>query len=166
MIEEHIRNNTLFDVNETAMMINDVKDSLAEYLLPKLLKIFERNFKYTIRDKRLYKELKQWNYTFDFNSTGATIYSVLEKEIALHLVSKKLEDDQTAKGMLNYLHYWNFISGLIDRIYKGERVDLKQCVHQSGNTNCEKYLLTIFDNLETTMKKEGYIDSLGIINEW
>ena len=166
MIEEHIRNNTLFDVNETAMMINDVKDSLAEYLLPKLLKIFERNFKYTIRDKRLYKELKQWNYTFDFNSTGATIYSVLEKEIALHLVSKKLEDDQTAKGMLNYLHYWNFISGLIDRIYKGERVDLKQCVHQSGNTNCEKYLLTIFDNLETTMKKEGYIDSLGIIKEW
>ena len=66
--------------------------------------------------------------------------------------------------MLNYLHYWNFISGIIDKIYNEERVDLKQCVHQSGNTNCEKYLLNKFLNLENSMK--DYVNQFGRITEW
>lgn len=164
MIEKVIQNKKLFDVNATKEMINDVKDSLAEYLLPKLLKIFERNLKFSTKENKFYGELKKWDYKMSKNSTGATVYAVLERDIALGLVTKKNGDDKTSKGMLNYLHYWNFISGIIDKIYNEERVDLKQCVHQSGNTNCEKYLLNKFLNLENSMK--DYVNQFGRIIEW
>ena len=165
LITSHINNNHRITINDTVEMLNDVHDSLAEATLPKLLHILERNMKQSINNDVYYNMLKTWDYNFNSNSTAATLYSVLEKEIGVNLVMKKL-NEHSAKGIINYLHYWNFISGMIDKIYNGERINMKECIHQSGNTNCEKYLVSIYSQLHYFLVKGNYLNKDNTVKQW
>lgn len=43
------------------------------------------NSKNSVREKTVFKLLEQWNFRFDQNSVGASIYAVWEFQIASHL---------------------------------------------------------------------------------
>ncbi len=163
MILKFINENHKITINDTMKMINDVHESLAEYILPKILKIIEKNSRFDINQNKYYSMLKKWNFEMNKDSREATIYSVFERDIGYYLLENKFNDIM-ARGEMSYLHYWNFITGIIDKLYKGERIDMKQCAYRSGNSNCEIYLVNIFNNLETSLKK--YMDKNGQIKKW
>jgi len=163
MILKFIKENHKITINDTMKMINDVHESLAEYILPKILKIIEKNSRFDINQNKYYSMLKKWNFEMNKDSREATIYSVFERDIGYYLLENKF-NDILARGEMSYLHYWNFITGIIDKLYKGERIDMKQCAYRSGNSNCEIYLVNIFNNLEMSLKK--YMDKNGEIKKW
>jgi len=166
MIENKIKNFTKFTVEDNVEMMNDVKDSLAERILPQILKIVERNSNPAkLKNLKYYEELKNWNYNLVKNSPVPTIYSNLELFLGKQLLTNKISDNK-ARGIMSLLHYWNFISGIIEKIHNGERVDLKQCAHLSGNINCEKYIVYIFSNLDKFLNENGMKDSSGRIYNW
>ena len=146
--------------------MKDLKDSLAEHMLTRILKIVERNTPTAkLKSLKFFEELKSWNYTMDKNSALPTIYSVLELYLGKQMLKNKINDIE-ARGIMSMLHYWNFISGILDKIYQGERVDLKQCAHLSGNVNCEKYIVYIFNNLDKFLIESGVVDKFGRIKNW
>ena len=163
MIKEYISKNKTIGVNETKTMINDVKESLAEYILPKILNILERNHIRDLNKNLYYNMFKRWNYTMNKESEVATLYAVFERKLAHDLLSKKL-DDLYSYGLMSYLHYFNFISGVIDKIYNNERYDLAQCSSVTGDSNCEKYIIYEFNQLNKTIKP--FLDNNGNIKKW
>ena len=64
---------------------------------------------------------------------------------------------------MSYLHYFNFISGVIDKIYNNERYDLAQCSSVTGDSNCEKYIIYEFKQLNNTIKP--FLDNNGKIKK-
>jgi acyl-homoserine lactone acylase PvdQ len=148
MIEDKINNFKKFDINDNIEMLKDVQDAHAVYSLPQILEILQRNGKDNLR---YYKEFKTWDHRMEKNSTLATIWAVLEVNLAAGLLKTKV-DDITAKGIISFPHYWNFVAGIIDRMYKGEKVELKQCYLVTGSQNCEKYIAHIFSNLDEYLK--------------
>ena len=163
MINEYISKNKTIGVEETKKMINDVKECLAEYILPKILKILERNHIKNLNKDLFYNMFKRWNYTMNKESEVATLYAVFERKLAHDLLSKKL-DDLHSYGIMSYLHYFNFISGIIDKIYNNERYDLAQCSSVTGDSNCEKYIIYEFKQLNNTIKP--FLDNNGKIKKW
>ena len=61
-------------------MINDVKESFAEYILPKILNILERNHIRDLNKNLYYNMFKRWNYTMNKESEVATLYAVFERK--------------------------------------------------------------------------------------
>jgi acyl-homoserine lactone acylase PvdQ len=168
MIEEKLRNLEKFDLKENIKILQNQKDSLASIILPQLLQIYERNNKN--KEKNLNKninlyldKLKNWDFVLDKNSIEATIYSVLEYNIGKQLLGKKISEE-SARSQLNMLSYWNFISGIINKIYQNEEIELNQCAYIGGSKNCEKYLVDIFNNLDEYLTE--YKDFNGNIKKW
>lgn len=168
MIEEKLKKSEKFGVKENIQIIQDQKDALASVILPQLIEIFERNVKnkQSISQKNIdiyLEKLKNWNYVLNRNSTEATIYSVLEYNIGKQLLGKKISEE-SAKGQLNMISYWNFISGIITKIHQKEEIELNQCAYIGGSKNCEKYLVSIFNNLEEYLTNFKEIN--GDIKKW
>jgi acyl-homoserine lactone acylase PvdQ len=159
--------NKYLTVQDNLEIMKDVKDSLAEKVLPQILRIVERNSQKVgnLKNLKYYEELKNWNFTMTKNSNVPTIYSALELFLGKQLLTNKISD-QKARGIMSLLHYWNFISGIVEKIYRGERVDLKQCAHLSGNINCEKYIVYIFNNLDKFISETGLKDKNGKVLNW
>ena len=163
MIQNYINDNHKITINDTMKMINDVHESLAEYILPKILEIIKKNSRFDINQNKYYSMLKKWNFEMNKDSREATVYAIFERDIGYYLLENKYSE-LMARGVMSYLHYWNFITGIIDKLYKGERIDMKQCAYRSGNSNCEIYIVNIFNNLESSLKK--YMDKNGMIKKW
>jgi penicillin amidase len=167
MIEEKLRNLEKFDLKENIKIIQNQKDALASIILPQLLQIFERNNKNKEKKSNnlnLYLDkLKNWDFVLDKNSSEATIYSVLEYNLGKQLFGKKISEE-SAKGQLNMISYWNFISGIINKIYQNEEIELNQCAFIGGSKNCEKYLVDIFYNLDQYLTE--FKDLNGDIKKW
>jgi penicillin amidase len=160
MIQRRIRNYKKFNVEDNRIMMGDVMDAQAKYILPKLLHIYERNKRF---NNPYYKELKSWDCVMNKNSTTATIYSVLELNLAFQLLTQKMSEN-VAKGSANINNYWNFIVGIIEKIYKNEKVELQQCAYLTLNKDCEVYLINILDNLDSYLY--NYKDYHGKIKSW
>jgi acyl-homoserine lactone acylase PvdQ len=170
LIENKIKNLEKFDIKDNINIIQDRKDALAGVILPQILDIYERNLKKNINNKNqniniqnYYDLLRNWDYVLRKNSTEATIYSVLEYNIGKNLLVNKLPLDQ-ANGLLNTLSYWNFVSGIIQKIHSEDEVEMSQCASITGSKNCEKYIYSIFNNLETYL--EDFKDSINNVKKW
>ena len=161
-------------IKDANKIINDVKDTNAEYILPKYLSILERNCKNIseLEKNEYYTMLKNWDYEMGYNSTTATVYSVLERLIGYSFIQSDIsgyEDNKFMAGtVLNVLHFWNFVSGTIDKIYNGEKIRMKECkIFNEENNNdddCEKAIVKVFEDLDNNMKK--YRDEKGNIIKW
>jgi acyl-homoserine lactone acylase PvdQ len=160
MIENKLKSLEKFTLDDNLEMLRDLKDSLAERMLPKILEILERNNK---QKMKYYTELKGWDFNLLKNSTLPTIWSVLEMNIGKQLLINRLSEEKS-RGVITMLHFWNFVSAIIEKIHNGEKIDLKQCAHQSGNMNCEKYLIHVFSNLDKYL--EEFKDSSGNVKQW
>ncbi len=168
LIENKIANLEKFDIKDNVNIIQDRKDALAAIVLPQILDIYERNIKKSYYNKKeniqkYYDLLRKWDFVLSKNSTEATIYSVLEYNIGKNLLTNKLPAEQ-ANGMLNILTYWNFISGIIQKIHSEEEVEMSQCASSTGSKNCEKYLFSVFNNLDVYL--EDFKDSKNNIKQW
>ena len=164
LINQFIKNNTKISINDSINIIKDVKNSIAEYILPKFLEIIRRNLSpKELNENTYYLLLKNWNFEFDMNSRGATLYSLLERNLLLSLVSKKLSDDK-AKPLLNYFISYNFLHGIIEKIYNKEKVTMKECTLNTNNNDCEKHFLYVFTHLENYIK--DFCDFSGIPKKW
>lgn len=182
MIEKIISNKdkekAKISVEDNIEFLADVKDVYAEFLVPKLIAIYERNkkkeyeefrkhvsqmqeyqqiaqsnpdfqipeSKYIPPESIVYLEhLRKWNYTMEYDSHVATIYTVLEYHIGIELLGGL--DLIDAQGVLSHRVFWNFIYSLIEKIHDGKNIDLKACSYLSGSKNCEKYLVKVMDKL-------------------
>ena len=146
MIEEKIRKNEKINVATNIEIQMDTKDCLAEEILPKILRIVEKAGKSHLP---YYNELKNWDYNMRKDSNIPTIYSILEFRLAKSLVSNNNIDENLSNGILSILHFWNFIDGIIEKMSRGELVELKQCAIFTGSTNCEKLIVYVFENLDS-----------------
>ena len=166
---EYKNKNKKISINDAKKIVNDVKDTNAEYILPKYLEILERNSNNIneLKNNEYYKMLKNWDYYMNYNSTTATVYSVFERLIGYSFIKNDVKDSEDHKFMagsvLNYLHFWNFVTGTIDKIYRGEKIRMKECNNLDGD-DCEKYIVKVFDSLDENMKK--YRDENGNIIKW
>ena len=166
ILKSYKSSNKKIGIKDANKIINDVKDINAEYILPKYLNIIERNCQNIslLKNNEYYSLLKNWNYEMSFDSKEATVFSVLERLIGYSFIQndiKGYDDNKFMAGtVLNVLHYWNFISGIIDKIYHGEKINLKECIDQ----NCEKNLVKAFYDLNNEMEK--YRDKKGNIIKW
>ena len=163
--------NKKINVNEAINILNDVKDINAEYILPKYLKIVEKNNKniYKLKNNKYYSMLKNWNHEMSYNSSEPVVYTILERQIGSQLLKNEYKNNEThlSTSVMNYLHYWNFVSGTIDKIYKGEKIKMPECRTYNGygyEEDCEKLIVKIFDKIDEYM--EPYKDKNGNIKKW
>ena len=175
LLLEYKSKNEKIGIKEANKILKDVKDTNAEYFLPKYLFLLEKNSKNIneLKNNEYYLMLKTWNYEMSYNSTEATVFSVLEKLIGYNFILNDIKDYDDNKFMagsvLNVLHFWNFITGTIDKIYRGEKIRMKECKTFDEKNNiydddCEKSLIKIFEDLDTNMKK--FRDEKGNIIKW
>ena len=165
------KNNKKININEAINILNDVKDINAEYIVPKYLELIEKHSKniYKLKKNKYYSMLKNWNYEMNYNSTEATIYSVLERQIGAQLLQNEYKNNETfiESPVLNYLFYWNYVSALIDKIYKGEKIKMEQCRTFNGliyEEDCEQFIVKLFDKIDEYV--EPYKDKNGNIKKW
>lgn len=171
LIDSKIKNLEKFDIKDNINIIQDRKDALAAVILPQILDIYERNLKKNNNDnqnkneniQKYYNLLRNWDYVLSKNSTEATIYSVLEFNIGKNLLTSKLSTDK-ANGLLNILTYWNFVSGIIQKIHSEEEVEMIQCASITGSKNCEKYIFSVFNNLDSYLK--DFKDYKNNVKKW
>ena len=171
MLKNYKKNDRKISIKEAINVLNDVKDTNAEYILPKYLELIEKHCKniYQLKKNKYYTMLKNWNYEMSPNSTEATVYSVLERQIGAQLLQNEFKSNKTynKSPILNYLFYWNYVSGLIDKIYRGEKIKMDECRYYTGynyNKDCEMFLVKIFDKIEEYI--EPYKDQNGNIKKW
>ena len=175
IILKYKSDNKKIGIKDAIKIINDVKDTNAEFILPKYLSLLEKNSKNIseLNNNEYYNILKNWNYEMNYNSTAATVFSVLERLIGYSFIQNDIngyEDNHFMAGtVLNVLHFWNFISGTIDKIYRGEKIRMKECKifdekNNKYDEDCEKSIVKAFDNLDENMKK--YRDQDGNIIKW
>jgi acyl-homoserine lactone acylase PvdQ len=164
ILNNYFNNNTKISVNESIRILKDIKDSNAAYILPKYLEIIKRNtHKKELSENRNYQILKKWNFEFDLESEGATLYSLLERNLCLLLLNKKMSKEKS-KPLLNFFPYYKFIHGMIDKIYNGEKIQLKECSFYNSKDDCEKYLVNVFRNLDEYT--QDFRDSNNLIKKW
>ena len=164
ILNNYFNNNTKISVNESIRILKDIKDSNAAYILPKYLEIIKRNtHKKELSENRNYQILKKWNFEFDLESEGATLYSLLERNLCLLLLNKKMSKEKS-KPLLNFFPYYKFIHGMIDKIYNGEKIKLKECTFYNSNDDCENYLVNVFRHLDEYIKE--FREPSGLIKKW
>ena len=171
ILENFKKNGKKIFLDEAIKILNDVKDINAEYILPKYLEMIEKHSKnlYKLKNNKYYSLLKGWNHEMSYDSVGATIYSVLEREIGAQLLQNEYKTSETfiESPILNYLFYWNYMSGLIDKLYKGEKIKMPECRTFNGYSyeeDCEIFIVKIFDKLDDYM--EPYKNKNGSIKKW
>ena len=165
LIKEFIKNNTKISVNDSLNIIKDIKDENAAYVLPKFLKILEKNMSgKELKENKYYQMLKKWNFEFDLESREATLFSLLERYWCTVLVSKKLSKDK-AKPLLNYFPYYKFIHGMIEKIYNGEKIALKECTYFDNNDDCEQYFVKVFKHLDEYIGHK-FLEPNNQIKKW
>ena len=164
LLNNYFNNNTKISVNESIRILKDIKDSNAAYILPKYLEIIKRNINTKeLNENKNYQILKKWNFEFDLESEGATLYSLLERNLCILLVNKKLSKEK-AKPLLNFFPYYKFIHGMIDKIYNGEKINLKECTLYNSYDDCEHYLVNVFRHLDEYIK--DFKEPSGLIKKW
>ena len=164
LLNRYFENETKISVNESITIMKDIKDSNAAYILPKFLEIIKRNFNTKeLRENKNYQILKNWNYEYNLESEAATLYSLLERNLCILLLTKKIKKEK-AKPVLNFFPYYKFIHGMIDKIYNGEKIQLKECSFYNSNDDCEKYLVNVFRNLDEYTQE--FRDSNNLIKKW
>jgi penicillin amidase len=165
LLNQYIKNNTKISVKNVIDIIKDVKDSNAEYIVPKYLSILKKKLnKKELKDDILFLMLSKWDYKFNPESRAATVWSVLERNLCTFILTKNLTNLDKYKAVLNYYPYYKFIHGLIDKISKGEKIKLKRCAVFNENEDCEKYLVDVFVHLGLDIQK--YLDSTGDVKKW
>ena len=171
IINEFKKENKKISINDAINILNDVKDINAEYILPKYLSIVEKHSKniYQLKNDKYYSMLKNWNYEMSYNSTEATVYSVLERMIGSQLLKNEYKNNETfiENPILNYLHFWNFVSGIIDKIYNGEKIKMEECRTYNGysyDEDCEKFIVKIFYTIDEYI--QPFLDQNGNIKKW
>ena len=128
ILEEYKSKKEKIGIKDANKIINDIKDTNAEYILPKYLEILEKNSMdgMLLKKNEYFIMLKNWNYDMSYNSTTATVYSVLERLIGYNFILNDIngypDNKFMAGSVLNVLHFWNFVSGTIDKIYRGEKI--------------------------------------------
>ena len=164
LLNDYFQNDTKISVNESIAIIKDVKNPNAAYILPKILDIVKRNSEQKeLRENKNYQNLRKWNFEYNMDSREATLYSLLERNLCLQLLTKKMSIEK-AKPLLNFFPYYNFINGMIDKIYNGEKISLKECTVFHRNDDCEKYIVKVFKHLNDYTK--GFRESSGLIKKW
>ena len=164
LLKEFFKNETKISINESITIMKDVKNPNAAYILPKILNIIKKNMSAKeLKENKNYIILKNWNFEYDMGSRGATLYSLLERNICLQLLTKKLPKEK-AKPLLNFFPYYNFIHGMIDKISNGEKISLKECTVYNKNDDCEKYIVNVFKHLHEYMR--GFRESSGLVKKW
>ena len=167
MLEEYKKQNKKIDIDNAIKILNDVKDTNAEFVLPKYLEILEKQSTdlSQLKANKYYSMLKNWNFEMNYNSSEATVYSVLERIIGAELLNNELLSNEKFEKdpILNHLFYWHYVSSIIEKIYNGEKVDMKFCMDNQDN-NCQKFLAKLFDKLDDSMKP--YIEKDGSIRKW
>ena len=167
LIENKIKSLEKFEIEDNIKIVQDQKDSLAAIILPQILDIYERNkkkSKNTIEHVLNYINLlKNWDFVMNKNSTEATIFSVLEFNLGRNILGNKVPSPN-ANGLMNLLPYWNFIAGIIQKIHSEEEVEMSQCASVGGSKNCEKYIVSVLNNLDNYL--EDYKDSKGNVKIW
>ena len=165
LLNQYIKNNTKISIKEAIEIVKDVRDSNAQYILPKYLAIIRKRLNAKeIKEDILYQMLNKWDYKFTPESRAATIWSVLERNLCTFILTKNLTNLEKYKLVLNYYPYYKFIHGLIDKIWRGEKIQLKNCAVFSENEDCEKYLVDVFVRLGIDIQK--YLDSSGDVVKW
>ena len=165
LLSGYIKNNKKISVDDAITIVKDVKDSNAEYIIPKYLEIIKRKLNLKeVKEDVLYQMLHKWNYEFTPESREATLWSVLERNLCTFLLTKNLTNLSKFNLVLNYYPYYKFIHGLIEKIWKGEKIQLKQCAVFNKNEDCEKYLVDVWVHLGYDIQK--YLDSSGNIKKW
>ena len=171
LLQGYKKEHKKISLNEAINILNDVKDTNAEYILPKYLEMLERHSKniYELKKNKYYDMLKNWNYEMSYNSKEATVYSVLERQIGAQLLQNEYKTNETflESPVLNYLFYWNYVSGLIDKLYKGEKIKMEECRTFNGYSyeeDCEKFIVSIFNKIDEYI--EPYKDENGNIKNW
>ena len=164
LLTGYIKNNTKISINEAVDIVKDVKDTNAQYILPKYLDIIRRNLNIKeVKEDILYKMLNSWNYEFTPESRAATLYSILERNLCMNLFNKKMKKDEF-KSVLNYYPFYKFIHGMIEKIAKKEKITLKECAAFDENEDCEKYLVQVWIRLGQNV--DNYIDGTGNVKKW
>ena len=160
LLKQQITSTKKIDVEDSLKILSDLFDVNAEFVVPRILKILERRGK---TDLKYYNELKSWDFTMNKDDSIATIYSVLELSLGENFLINN-SNLSHARGLSNILFYWDFINDLLDRISKGEYIELKQCGFYSGTRDCERYFLKVFENLDENLK--DFKDSNGKVKTW
>ena len=160
LLNKYINENKKIDIQENIKILSDLFDVNAEYVVPRILKILERNGKSRLKH---YNDLKNWDYVMSKDSVSATIYSVLELSIGENFLLHET-DQYTARGLSVMLFYWDFINDLLERISEGETIELKQCAYYSKSRDCEKYFIKVFENLDINLS--NFKDSNGNVKKW
>ena len=164
LLNNYFKNNTKISINESITIIKDVKNANAAFILPKFLEIIKRNYNQKeLNENKNYLILKSWNFEYDIGSYGATLYSLLERNLCLLLLTKKIPKEK-AKPVLNYFTYYQFIHGLIIKVYNGEKISLKECKYFNYNDDCEKYFVNVFKHLDEYI--EDFKGSMGLVKKW
>jgi penicillin amidase len=165
LLSEYIKNNTKISVKEATEIVKDVKDSNAQYIIPKYLTILRKKLNAKeLREDALFLMLAKWDYKYTPESRGATLWSVLERNLCTFILTRNLTNLDKYKLVLNYYPYYKFIHGLIDKISRGEKVMLRKCAVFNDNEDCEKYLVDVFVHLGMDIQK--YLDSSGDVKKW
>ena len=165
LLTQYIKNNTKISVKEAIDIVKDVKDSTAEYIIPKYLNIIKKKLnRKEVNEDVLFQMLNKWDYRFTPESREATVWSVLERNLATFILTKNLTNLDKYKAVLNYFPYYKFIHGLIEKVSRGEKIKLKKCAVFNDNEDCEKYLVDVFVHLGRDIQK--YLDSAGDVKKW
>jgi penicillin amidase len=160
------KKNKKLDIYDSLELLYDTKDVYAKHVLPKIMKILERN---NLTNNEYYNLLKGFDFKFEKDSIAATVYAVFEYKLALQILLKAegnelgYEDESEARGVLNIMNYWNFINLFVDKIAKQEKLDLAAC-KKSGINTCEEYIVAIFKQLDSYLKP--YKDEQGGVLPW
>ena len=164
LLNGFIKNNTKISINEATNIVKDMKDSNAEYILPKYFEIIKRNLNLKeVKEDVLFKMLNKWNYEFTPESREATLYAILERNLCTFLFTNKKNKDKF-NSVLNYFSYYQFVHGMIEKIANKEKISLKECAVFDENEDCEKYLVQVWIRLGKSVDK--YIDGTGNIKKW
>ena len=116
-IEELIKGlkneNKKINVNEAVNILNDIKDINAEYILPKYLKIVEKNCKniYKLKNNKYYSMLKNWNHEMSYDLSEPLVYTVLERQIGSQLLKNEYKNNETqlTTSVLNQVQLIKYI---------------------------------------------------------
>ena len=165
LLKGYINNKIKISINEAVNIVKDVKDSNAEYIIPKYLGIIKKNLNLKeVKEDVLFQMLNKWNYEFTPESREATVWSVLERNLCTFILTKNLTNLDKFKLVLNYYPYYKFIHGLIEKVANGEKVRLKQCAVFNENEDCQKYLIDVWVHLGLDIQK--YLDGSGNVKKW
>ena len=164
LLNNYFKNDIKISINESISIMKDIEDSNAAYILPKYLEIIKKNLNQKeLRENKNYHILNKWNFEFNLDSEAATLYSLLERNLCLLILNKKIKKEKS-KPVLNFFPFYKFIHGIIEKVYNGEKIQLKECSYFNANDDCENFLVKVFKHLDDYI--EDFREPTGLIKKW